>query len=576
MTTPKTKKHAALRDFFACYRPYLKTLVPILLAAVLATAAALSVPLFIRYITDGRAAEANALVRVALLMLLVIAVQVLLGAVVDYCGHALGARMERDLRARLYRHMLSMPVSFFEKNRVGTLLSRLTNDLAELAELFHHMPEDVILYFLRLIGAAVILFAIHPQMTLIVFVLLPPMLVFTLFFSARMRKACDKSYGKIGEVNAEAEDMLSGVRVLKAFTAEGEAVKRFEKANESFYRSRKTIYGNECIVYSGTDFFISLAPVLLTVVGGYAISGGTLTLSELITFLLYVGYITTPVQHLIHTIGQFQNGFAGFTRCRALLMEKPDMPDGTEAAAVRHGAVSFQDVTFAYDTSVGDVLENITFTAEPGEQVAVVGRSGAGKTTLLSLLPRFYDVLSGSVIIDGRDVRRYTLDALRRGIGVVEQTTYLFSGTVAENIAFGCPGADRDRIIEAAKRANAHEFITALENGYDTEVGERGVRLSGGQRQRISIARVFLKDPPILVLDEATSALDSESEQAVHAALGALAKSRTTFIIAHRLSTVRGADKILVLSARGVAQTGTHESLMQQDGVYRMLYEGAE
>lgn len=565
------KDKSVLRAFFACYKPYLRTLIPLLLLALLATGASLLLPLCIRYITDGSVQSAQSLRNTALFMLALVVVQVALKSVVDYRGHVMGARMERDIRMKLYRHLLSMPVSFFDSHRVGALISNLTNDLNELVELFHHMPEDVVLYFVRLIGAAVILFSINTRLTLVVFALLPPMLAFTVCFSVRMRRACTQGYEKIGEINAQAEDTLSGVRVLKAFAAEDAAAERFAASNEAFFRSRKAIYGSESFAYQGSQFFIDLAPVAVAVFGGWAIAGGTMTLGDILPFLLYVGYITTPIQHLTHMIGQFQNGYAGFARYWALMQTEPDMEDGSVEAQALRGEVEFRDVSFAYETT-GTVLEHVSLHVQPGEYVAVVGRSGAGKTTLCALISRLYDADSGAVLVDGRDVRDYTLRSLRSQIGVVEQATYLFAGTVAENIAFGVPGASREQIVEAAKRANAHEFITALPNGYDTYVGERGVRLSGGQRQRISIARVFLKDPPILVFDEATSALDAESELAVRGALDALAQSRTTFVIAHRLSTVRGADRTVVISEKGVAQTGTHESLMQTDGVYRSLY----
>ncbi|MGN0477818.1 MAG: ABC transporter ATP-binding protein [Hominenteromicrobium sp.] len=565
------KDKSVLRAFFACYKPYLKTLLPLLLLALLATGAALLLPLCIRYITDGGAQTAESLRNTGLFMLALLAVQVTLKSIVDYRGHVMGARMERDIRQKLYNHLLAMPVSFFDSHRVGALLSNLTNDLNELVELFHHMPEDIVLYFVRLVGAAVILFSINARLTLAVFALLPPMLVFTVFFSMRMRRACARSYEKIGEINAQAEDTLSGIRVLKAFAAEDAAAGRFAEANEAFFKSRKTIYGSESLVYQGSQLFIDLAPVVVAVFGGWAIAGGSMTLGEILPFLLYVGYITTPIQHLIHMIGQFQNGYAGFTRYWALMQTKSDMEDGAVEAQNLRGEVEFKDICFSYETT-GTVLEHVSLRAEPGEFVAVVGRSGAGKTTLCALISRLYDVDSGAVCIDGRDVRDYTLRSLRAQIGVVEQATYLFAGTVAENIAFGTPGAEREQVIDAAKRANAHEFIMALPNGYDTYVGERGVRLSGGQRQRISIARVFLKNPPILVFDEATSALDAESELAVRRALDTLAQSRTTFVIAHRLSTVRHADRTIVISEKGIAQTGTHESLMETDGVYRSLY----
>lgn len=559
-----------LRAFFAAYIPYLKTLIPLIILAMAATATTLMIPLCIRYITEGNAETVAELRNTGLVMLGLIVVSIALGSVVDYRGHVLGARMERDIRQKLYNHLLTQPLSFFERRRVGALISNLTNDLNNLVELFHHMPEDVVLYFFRLIGASVILFLLHPQLTLAVYMILPPMLAFTLYCSAKMRKACSKSYEKIGEINSQAEDALSGIRVMKSFAAEQDAAARFAQTNESFFKSRCTIYGMESLVYQGCEFFIQLAPVVVAVFGGWIIVGQNMAVQDLIPFLMYVGYITVPIQHLVHMIGQFQGGYAGFARYYELMHTESDMKDGTVEAKTLQGAVEFDHVDFAYRAGE-PILRDISLKVEPGEYIAVVGHSGVGKTTLCALISRLYDVNAGAVKIDDLDVREYTMASLRRQIGVVEQNTYLFAGTVAENIAYGTPGATREQIIEAAKRANAHEFISALPEGYDTYVGERGVLLSGGQRQRISIARVFLKDPPIVIFDEATSALDAESELAVHHALTSLAQSRTTFVIAHRLSTVRGADRTVVLEEGRIVQMGKHADLIRTEGVYKTL-----
>lgn len=566
----KSKDKSVLRAFFASYIPYLKTLIPLLIIALIAMVCTLLIPLCIRYITEGKAQTVEELRNVGLIMLGLVIVCIALRAVVDYRGHVLGAKMEYDIRQKLYDHLLEMPLSFFERRRVGELISNLTNDLLNLVELFHHMPEDIMLYFMQLIGASLILFILNPQLTLAVYAILPPMLAFTLYCSAKMRKACAKSYEKIGKINAQAADALSGVRVMKSFAAEKDASERFAQTNEAFFKSRCTIYGMESLVYQGCEFFIQLAPIIVAVFGGWIIAGEGMTVQDLIPFLMYVGYITVPIQHLVHMIGQFQGGYAGFGRYWELMQMKPDMEDGTVEADALRGAVEFRDVAFSY-TEGEPVLRDISLKVEPGEYIAVVGHSGVGKTTLCALISRLYDVDSGVVLIDGRNVREYTMASLRGQIGVVEQNTYLFAGTVAENIAFGTPGAAREEIIEAAKRANAHEFIMALPNGYDTYVGERGVLLSGGQRQRISIARAFLKDPPIVIFDEATSALDTESELAVHNAMRSLAQSRTTFVIAHRLSTVRGADRTVVLEDGKIVQIGRHEELLQVDGVYKKL-----
>ena len=573
MITQKNKKdRTVLRAFFAAYKPYLKTLIPLLLCALGGMLCTLILPLCVRYITEGHAQTPEALCRVGVIMFILVVVCIGLRAVVDYRGHVLGAEMEYNIRKKLYDHLLSMPLSFFERRRVGALISNLTNDLQNLVELFHHMPEDIVLYFLQLVGASVILFALNARLTLFVFLILPPMLAFTLYFSAKMRKACEESYGKIAEINAQAEDALSGIRVMKSFAAEQDARQRFEETNHAFFRSRCMIYGMESLVYQGCEFFMQLAPVIIAVFGGWMIAGDTMTVHDLIPFLMYVSYITFPIQHLVHMIGQFQGGFAGFSRYWELMQTKPDMEDGTVEAKNLSGAVEFSHVDFAYNKE-DLVLKDVSLKVAPGEYIAVVGHSGVGKTTLCALISRLYEVDAGAVLVDGRDVREYTMQSLRREIGVVEQNTYLFAGTVAENIAYGTPGATREQIIEAAKRANAHEFISALPNGYDTYVGERGVLLSGGQRQRISIARVFLKNPPIVIFDEATSALDAESELAVHAAMHSLAQSRTTFVIAHRLSTVRNADRTVVLHEGRIAQVGKHEELLQTEGVYKKLCE---
>ena len=573
MKKQKNKKDRdVLRAFFAAYRPYLKTLLPLLLCALGGMICTLILPLCVRYITEGNAQTAAQLRRVGLVMLGLIVVCIGLRAVVDYFGHVLGAKMEYDIRQKLYEHLLEMPLSFFERRRVGELISNLTNDLQNLVELFHHMPEDIVLYFLQLVGASVILFLLNPTLTLAVYAILPPMLAFTLYCSAKMRKACAKSYEKIGAINAQAEDALSGIRVMKSFAAEQEAAVRFAEANKAFFKSRCTIYGMESLVYQGCEFFIQLAPVVIAVFGGWLIAGENLSVHDLIPFLMYVSYITFPIQHLVHMIGQFQGGYAGFTRYWALMQTKPDMPDGTVEAKDLRGAVEFDHVDFAYSAEL-PVLQDISLSVESGEFIAVVGHSGVGKTTLCALISRLYDAGAGAVRIDGRDVREYTVASLRGQIGVVEQNTYLFAGTVAENIAYGMPGATREQIIHAAKQANAHAFIEALPDGYDTYVGERGVLLSGGQRQRISIARVFLKDPPIVIFDEATSALDAESELAVQTAMQSLSKTRTTFVIAHRLSTVRNADRTVVLDEGRIVQVGKHDELLQAEGVYRKLCE---
>ncbi|MFR7483963.1 MAG: ABC transporter ATP-binding protein [Acutalibacter sp.] len=573
----KTKKHT-LKQILSFYKPYKGLFAVDLLCSLIAAAIGLVLPLGAGYITDNvlagdLSAAPGKILGVGALLLGLVLVQALCSYFMDYQGHAIGARMERDMRAQLFAHCQRLSFSYFDSHPIGDLMSRLTNDSLSLAEFFHHVPEDVLVNSIKFVGASLILWHIHWQMTLVILCFLPFMLAYTLYFNKKMAAALEQGREDMGEINAQAEDTLSAIRMVQSFGNEEVEAQKFHVRNEKFLESRKRGYKGEALCYGGMDAFSSLIPIAVVVVGGLSILQGSLALSELVVFLLYVSYFTQPIQSLVNTSRLIQEGRTGFARYMEILETQPEVADlpGAQDLPPVKGDIQFSHVTFRYGE--GDaVFRDLNLTIRAGEYVALVGASGVGKTTLCSLIPRFYDVEAGEITVDGVPIRQATLRSLRGSVGLVQQDVALFTGSVTENIAYGRPGATFQQVREAARKAGAEEFIQKLPQGYDTDIGPRGVKLSGGQRQRLSIARAFLKDPPILILDEATSALDSQSELVVQRSLEDLARHRTTLVIAHRLSTIQGAQRIVVLDENGVCEEGTHQSLMAQGGVYAKLY----
>jgi ATP-binding cassette subfamily B protein len=490
-------------------------------------------------------------------------------------GHVMGAKIERDLRAELFAHYQKLPFSFYDSRKTGELMSRLTNDLHGIAEVSHHVPILAVTYLIQLVGSIVILFYINWRLAILIFAVLLVIILYAIIFYKKLRKSYKINQERIADVNSAVQENLSGIRVVKSFANEDTELEKFDAENNRFYESRTSIYINEANLFSlVTFFFVPLITVTIVVAGGIWIAGGMLEISSLLVFIMYAVYLTAPIPHLTGVIPFYQSGIVGFVRFVEIMDKVPDIADAENAEEldIQNGCVTFDNVSFRYSESDSYVLKNVSLEIYSKETVAIVGYSGIGKSTLCSLVPRFYEASSGEIRIDGKNVRDVTLNSLRRQIGVVSQDTFLFAGTVMENILYGKPEATECEAIDAAKKANAHDFIMQFPNGYSTDIGQRGIRLSGGQQQRLCIARAFLKDPPILILDEATSSLDMESEKTVMESLSELSKGRTTLIIAHRLSTVRNANRIIVLTDDGIAEQGTHEQLLELGGIYSELY----
>ena len=507
-------------------------------------------------------------------MLLLYIIRAVLQYIVDYWGHVLGVRLEYDMRKDLFEHLHKLSFTYFDNTKTGHIMSRLVNDLNEISELAHHGPEDLFIVTVTLIGSFIIMALVHLPLTLITFSVVPIILIFTVLTNKKMQKAFRDLRVEMGEINSQVEDSISGVRVVKSFTNESYEEKKFEIGNNNFKDSKENTFKVMASFFSGINFFSNLIHLIVLIFGGLFIYKDSMSTGELVGFLLYVSMFLQPIRKLSILVENYQKGMAGFHRFWETLQLVPEIIDSPNAIDITNveGNISFENVTFSYNNKES-VLENISFSIHPGETLAIVGPSGGGKTTLCSLIPRFYEVDKGVISIDNKDIKEVTQRSLRKNIGIVQQDVFLFSGTVRENIAYGDINASHDQIVEAAKKANAHEFIMNLENGYDTYIGERGVMLSGGQKQRLSIARIFLKNPPILILDEATSALDNETERVIQESLQELSKDRTTLIIAHRLATIKNADRIMVLTDEGIVEEGSHGALLKKDGVYTRLYK---
>ena len=565
--------------FFSYYKPYKGLFFADMFFAIMGAAVTLVIPLIIRYITGTvifyEADEAlKVILKLALLMVGLVLLEAYCNFFIAYQGHIMGAKMEYDMRNEIFAQYQRLSFNFFDDQKVGQLMSRVTNDLFEIAELFHHGPEDIVISIIKFIGSFAILASINIRLTLVAFAIIPFMFAYAYYFNKKMKAAFKRNRAKIADINATIEDNLSGIRVVKSFANEDAEMEKFRDGNSRFVETKKSSYLYMGGFHSGLGAFMTMINIIVIVAGAVFITKGIVDVTVLITFLLYVNNFTEPVKKLINFTETFQNGVSGYERFLEIMSIEPTIKDKDNAVEKNDfkGDVDFTDVSFRYNDKNDYVLKNVSLAVKAGEYVALVGSSGAGKTTLCSLIPRFYDVTSGSISVDGVDVRDLKLKCLRNNIGIVQQDVYLFAGSIIENIRYGRPGATDEEVYEAAKKANAHEFIMSLPEGYDTDIGQRGIKLSGGQKQRLSIARVFLKNPPILIFDEATSALDNESEKVVQESLETLAANRTTFVIAHRLSTIRNAERILVLTEDGIAESGTHKELMEKQGVYYNLY----
>lgn len=568
-----------LKRFINYYAPYKSVFFIDLICAAFISVADLAYPQILRTMTKTLFTKDSSIILRALPLiaaglLAMYIIQSLCKYYVSYQGHMMGAHMERDMRQQLFDHYEKLSFSYYSKNNSGQMMSKLVSDLFDIAEFAHHGPENLFISIVKIIGSFVFLFLINWRLALPLVVLVLCMFIFSFRQNSRMQETFMENRRKIGDVNSSLQDTLAGIRVVQSFANEEIERDKFKKSNHAFLLSKRDNYNCMGSFMGWNLFFQGMMYLVTLVFGGYLIAKGMMDVGDLAMYALYIGIFISPIQILVELIEMMQKGLAGFRRFLDVMDTEPEIVDAPNAQPLKdvHGRVCYEDVSFHYSDDDTPVLSHVSFEIPAGKSIALVGPSGSGKTTICSLLPRFYDVTGGRITIDGKDVRTLSLKSLRSQIGMVQQDVYLFSGTIRDNIAYGKPGASMEEIIEAAKQANIHDFIQELPDGYDTFVGERGARLSGGQKQRISIARVFLKNPPILILDEATSALDNESERWIQQSLEELSKDRTTITIAHRLSTIRNADEIIVITEDGIAERGTHESLLAKDGLYAHYY----
>ena len=570
-----------LKRFAAYYRPHWKLFTFDMVCAFLAAVCDLFYPLIAKDIINDYVPNQN-------MRLLLVWVAVLLGIylfkavltyIVQYWGHIVGVRIQGDMREKMFRHLQKLPFAFFDENKTGTIMSRMINDLMDISELAHHGPEDLFISVIQLAGAFVMLCTINVPLTLIVFAVLP----FIVFFAQKtrhmMKDAFRETRVEMAEINANIETAIAGIRVSRSYTADAHETNKFVRANQRFKAARGRAYRSMGVFFSGMGFMMDFLYLLVLFAGGLFFFKGWINTGEFAAYLLYISMFLKPIQKLVNIFEQLQNGITGFQRYEEILAQEPEAesPEAEEVDTL-YGEIDFDHVTFRYENSDAsedhkDVIHDLSFHLEPGKMVAFVGPSGGGKTTVCHLIPRFYEIQSGSIAIDGRDIRNISRFSLRKNIGMVAQDVFIFDGTIRENIAYGDLDATEEQIIDAAKKARIHDYILTLEEGYDTQVGERGVRLSGGQKQRLSIARAFLKNPPILILDEATSALDNMTEMQIQESLEELSQGRTTLVVAHRLSTIKNADEILVLTDKGIEERGSHETLLEHNGLYAKLYQ---
>ncbi|MEG0613885.1 MAG: ABC transporter ATP-binding protein [Clostridium sp.] len=564
-----------IKRFITYYKPHKTLFIIDMICAFLVAAMDLVFPMFTNYLLKDAIPNKN--LRVIIIFTLVLAllyvVKLIANYIIDYWGHVMGVRLQYDMRKEVFAHLQTLPFSYFDDNKTGNIMSRIVNDLMDISELAHHGPEDVFISIIMLLGSFILLCNINIKLTLIVFACIPIIIVFTMTKRIKMSNAFYDVRKKIALVNTKLENSISGIRVAKSFTNEEFEMDKFDEGNSEFKRSRSSAYKYMAEFMSGMRFFVDMLNVVVLGFGGYFVYMGHIDVIDLATYFLYVAYFMQPIRRLTSFVEQYQSGMSGFKRFVELMDTKSDITDSDNAKEIKTvvGDIEFKNATFKYEETT-DIISNVDLKIEAGKTLALVGPSGGGKTTICHLIPRFYDLNEGEITIDGEDIKGVTLKSLRKNIGIVQQDVFLFTGTIGDNILYGNPECDDEQIIEAAKNANIHDFIMTLQDGYDTYVGERGVKLSGGQKQRIAIARVFLKNPPILILDEATSALDNTSELIIQKSLETLSKGRTTIVVAHRLSTVKNADEIVVITNKGILERGNHNQLLAKGEMYAKLY----